>query len=192
MEPPSTRSITILNESGLRVDESLIRRGVDTALSQHGAPDREVAVLITTDVAVHELNRIHRGVDERTDVLTFAGGEFPHEPLGDICIAGSYARRQAEARGVSLDEEVAFLAIHGALHLCGLDDEDESARAEMVAQMNRAAEAAGLKPDHEWYSMLHSVGTTASWSSGSNNVDATTGSEIENRKSKIENSGGAQ
>ena len=66
-----------------------------------------------------------------------------------------YAERQAKKRRVSLSQELGFLAIHGALHLVGFDDETETDRAEMVRQMNLVAIDTGLKPDHEWASILH-------------------------------------
>ena len=63
--------------------------------------------------------------------------------------------RVAAARGVSLEQELAYLAIHGALHLLGYDDETENDRVRMVDEMNRVALSVGLKPDTEWASILH-------------------------------------
>lgn len=99
------------------------------------------------------LNRSFRNLDESTDVLTFPA-ENPML-LGDIAISIPYAERQAKARKVSLQQEVGYLAIHGALHLLGFEDESEDDRRVMVEQMNRAAVAAGLQPDHDWASLLH-------------------------------------
>lgn len=123
------------------------------ALEQHGHQGAEVCILLTSDDQVQELNRDFRGIDEPTDVLTFPSGE--PDPLGDVAIAVAYAERQAKVRGVTLDQELGYLAIHGALHLAGFDDETEEDRARMVAEMNRAAVAAGLPPDEEWASLLH-------------------------------------
>ena len=114
-----------------------------------------VSVLVCEESEIRELNRRFRKVDEATDVLTFPAGSFPGAPLGDIAIALPYAERQARARGVSLSQELGFLAIHGALHLVGYDDETESDRATMLAEMNRVAMAAGFAPDLEWSSILH-------------------------------------
>ena len=110
-------------------------------------------MLITEDEEIRSLNRLYRKVDEETDVLTFPADN----PLllGDIAISAPYAERQATARGVSLEQELAYLAIHGALHLAGFDDESDEDRLEMVAEMNRAAVAAGLPPDENWFSILH-------------------------------------
>jgi probable rRNA maturation factor len=160
MEPPSSHSIVIVNESGRRAPRALIARAVSSALDLHDRRGAVVVVLLTTDEAVQALNRKFRKVDETTDVLTFPGGEFQGAPLGDIAIAVSYAARQAKMRGVGTDQEIAYLAIHGALHLLGFDDETEKDRKAMVAQMNRAARAAGLKPDENWSSLLHHAGAS--------------------------------
>jgi rRNA maturation RNase YbeY len=159
MEPPSTRHIHILNESARRLRLEPLRRAIATVLSCHGSSGREVAVLLTTDEAIQELNRNHRHINEPTDVLTFPAGEFSHNLLGDIAIAVPYADRQAHARGVSLAQELGYLAIHGALHLVGFDDETESDRTQMVQEMNRMAGLSGFKPDENWASLLHEEAT---------------------------------
>jgi rRNA maturation RNase YbeY len=160
MEPPSTGKITIVNESGRRIRTSPLIKAAQTALSRHGM-DGEVCILLTDDAALAELNRRFRSLDEPTDVLTFPAGNSSivgSEPLlGDIAISVDYAERQAAARGVSLSQELGYLAIHGALHLAGFDDETESDRAEMMTEMNRVAQASGLKADPEWASILHGV-----------------------------------
>ena len=116
-------------------------------------------MLLTGDRQIRELNRTYRGVDETTDVLSFPSGDFPADDvertLGDVAISVEYADRQAAARGVSLTQELAFLTIHGALHLVGLDDETEPERARVVREMNEVAVEAGLKPDLDWASLLH-------------------------------------
>lgn len=156
MEPPSSASITILNESGKRLRLEPIRRAIRVALARHGRESRTVNVLLTSDEEIRSLNRRFRSIDEPTDVLTFPSGDFPLAPLGDIAIAVPYAGRQAAARKVPLGQELAYLAIHGALHLVGYDDEDEGDRLAMVAEMNAVAQEAGLKPDWDWHSLLHS------------------------------------
>lgn len=162
MEPPSSHAIAISNESGRRAPRTLIAHAVAATLALHGRPDEAVSILLGTDEAILELNRRFRGLDESTDVLTFPGDGFPGAPLGDIAIALPYAERQAHARGVSLSQELGYLAIHGTLHLLGFDDEEESDRVRMVGEMNRAAVSAGLKPDENWASLLHDLQGAAS------------------------------
>lgn len=153
MEPPSTRSIHITNETGRRIQLQPIRRAVSAALKRHGAEGATVSVLLTDDAAMRDLNSRFRGVDESTDVLSFP--TFENDPLGDIAIAVPYAEKQAQARGVALVQELGYLAIHGTLHLLGFDDEAEIDRAQMIQKMNEAAVDAGLTPDEGWHSILH-------------------------------------
>lgn len=99
-----------------------------------------------------------RGVDEATDVLTFPSDPEWPGMVGQIAISLDFAERGARVRRVTLSEETAFLALHGALHLAGWDDESEEERDAMVAEMNRIALLAGLKPDENWASQPHLTG----------------------------------
>ena len=155
MEPPSSYSIHILNETSGRLPVKAMRAAIEAALDQYAAPEGEVNVLVTDDATIQSLNLQFRGIDSPTDVLTFPGDEEPDSPLGEIAISLPYAKRQAIVRGVSLTQEICFLAIHGALHICGFDDESEPDRIAMVDAMNVVAVRAGLKPDLEWSSILH-------------------------------------
>ena len=155
MEPPSTHTITVLNESERVVRKAILARAMSDAFRRHGMPEARACLLLTSDERLRDLNSQFRGIDESTDVLTFPAGEFAGDQLGDVAISVPYAERQAKKRRVSLSQELGFLAIHGALHLVGFDDETETDRAEMVRQMNLVAIDTGLKPDHEWASILH-------------------------------------
>ena len=155
MEPPSTVRVVIINEFGRRLRLEPLRRAIRAALQRHGRERCVVNVLLTGDQEIRALNEKFRNVDEPTDVLTFPAGDAAGDLLGDIAISVPYGERQAAARGVSLGQELAYLSIHGALHLVGFDDENEKDRAAMVAEMNVVAVGAGFKPDHEWHSILH-------------------------------------
>jgi probable rRNA maturation factor len=155
MEPPSSSNISIRDETGRGIGHSTIERAIARTLELHQRSDATVDVLLTSDQGIQALNRQFRQMDEPTDVLSFPAGDMPMGPLGDIAISIDYAERQAQARGVGLEHELGYLAIHGALHLLGMDDEEVQDRAEMMAEMNRAAVAAGLPPDEQWHSLLH-------------------------------------
>lgn len=123
------------------------------------APKGDVSVLFTDDKQVRALNRCYRRVDSATDVLTFpAPAQFP-ESLGDIAISIDQARLQAKARRVRLLDEVAMLAIHGALHLSGYDDVKKSDREEMVRMMNKVAMKCDIATDDDWRSLPHGGGS---------------------------------
>lgn len=163
MEPPSPYSIPIHNEAGVRVRIRDLRRAIRATLSRHGMLPGTVSVLLTGNEQIQALNRDFRNLDEATDVLTFPASEGPEPPssrhrmIGDIAISIDYAKAQAAARGVDLNEEVAYLGIHGALHLCGFDDETDTERRHMQIAMAEMGEHLGLKPDPAWTSVLHAV-----------------------------------
>jgi probable rRNA maturation factor len=162
MEPPSPYSIPILNESPMPVKQSLLRRAIRATLSHHGMAAGTVSVLITTNTRIQELNREFRSIDHPTDVLTFPATPTParssrmRRMIGDIAISAEYAAAQAAVRGVSLDDEAAYLGIHGALHLCGFDDETEADQKRMQAAMAEIGQIVGLVPEEAWVSLLHS------------------------------------
>ena len=94
----------------------------------------EASLTLTTDAAIHALNKQFRKKDRPTDVLAFAQREAPSahaELLGDIVISVETARRQAK-RG--LPAELLHLASHGLCHLLGYDHRDDAEEAAMNAR----------------------------------------------------------
>lgn len=83
------------------------------------------SIIFVDDKKIQEINRDFRKIDRVTDVISFALCDDPEneltDELGDIFIDLSQAFRQAEEYGHSVEREVAFLAVHGYLHLCGYD-----------------------------------------------------------------------
>ena len=89
-----------------------------------------VTVAFVSDAAIRKLNLNFRGKDKTTDVLSFPvepeDFETGDEPmLGDIIISLAQAARQAQENGLTLDEEIAQLILHGVLHLLGHDHETD-------------------------------------------------------------------
>jgi probable rRNA maturation factor len=91
----------------------------------------ELSILFVNDSRMRALNRLHRGVDRTTDVISFPQFDgFPSPPgsgsefmLGDIVINLHKAERQAKEYGVPFYDELKRLLIHGLLHLLGYDHE---------------------------------------------------------------------
>lgn len=130
-------------------DHTWIRRCLERIYPLLGCADEsEACVVLTDDQEIQELNATWRDLDEPTDVLSFAyqdpsdGFTLPHL-LGDIIISVDTARRYAqEAQHAewigsehtpvspwTFQHELAFLIVHGFLHLLGFDhieEEDEA------------------------------------------------------------------
>ncbi len=122
--------------------------------------DYEVSVALVSDADMQRLNSQYRGKDEPTDVLSFSMTDADETPdssgsemmvhdgdatlLGDVVISLETAVRQAEDYRHSLEREVAYLFVHGLLHLLGHDHEDGEARANMRRLEEAAMSAVGL------------------------------------------------
>ena len=93
-------------------------------------------VIIVDNEKIKELNREYRGIDNYTDVISFALEDFPDVKtevrlLGDIYISLPKIKEQSENYGHSFLREFAFLSIHGLLHLLGYDHMNEEDEKEM-------------------------------------------------------------
>lgn len=96
-------------------------------------------IIMVDEKEIQELNKMYRGIDKKTDVITFAledGDDFRNPELrvlGDIYISIPVAYEQAEIYGHSRIREICFLATHGILHLLGYDHMDEIEEKEMFS-----------------------------------------------------------
>jgi probable rRNA maturation factor len=83
-----------------------------------------------SDRKMQELNKMFRGKNSTTDVLSFPfeADEFEtgEQSLGDIVISLEQAARQAEENKMDFDAEIKQLILHGILHLCGYDHETDN------------------------------------------------------------------
>ena len=118
---------------------------------RYGA-DVEMSLMFVDEKTIAELNVRFLGGDGPTDVLSFPldeelppggrqpdqGGRGPGSPsdpgdppalLGDVIVCPTVAGRQALEHGVSADDEIALLVVHGVLHLLDYDhvEPDETA-----------------------------------------------------------------
>ena len=135
--------------------QSVLRRTAD--LLELG-PDVEISVLLVDNETIRTLNRDYRDKDAATDVLSFPmEEELPDETapqiiggptermLGDLVISVERAVEQAAEYGHAVERELAFLTVHGLLHLLGYDHErGPDAEAEMQAEEKRILSILGI------------------------------------------------
>ena len=99
----------------------------------------DLSMLICDDSFIRGLNRQYRDRDEATDVLSFEQGDSYRDPdgaerflAGDIVISLDALGRNAEEFGITRDEELRRLIVHGILHLSGMDHEDNDPSLPML------------------------------------------------------------
>ena len=122
---------------------------VEVLLAEGTDPRSELGLVITDQEKIRELNLVHLGEDEPTDVLSFPmlpesgdeaeSGTFIVPPdgiahLGEVIISCPQAVIQAEERGHSVPKEVATLVIHGVLHILGYDHDEPERERRMRAR----------------------------------------------------------
>jgi probable rRNA maturation factor len=125
--------------------EALAVRAAQAALA--GAERQgEVAVLLTSDDVLAELNGRFRGKAGPTNVLSFPAPEAVRPHLGDIAVACGVCRREAAEQGKRLEHHLMHLVAHGVLHLVGYDHENDS-EAEVMEALERRVLAGLGAPD---------------------------------------------
>lgn len=106
------------------IHDELLARAVRTVLSSEGVREARLSIAVFGDEPMRAMNREHLGHDSPTDVIAFPLWE-PGEPVvGDVYLGVEQARRQAADEGVSLEEELVRLVVHGTLHVLGWDHPD--------------------------------------------------------------------
>lgn len=118
----------------------------------------ECAITFVDNARIQEINRLYRDKDMPTDVISFAlddakedevmleqviNSSYAHH-LGDIIISIDKVDEQAKEYGHSFERELAFLAVHGFLHLNGYDHMTETDEQEMFALQHTILNDFGL------------------------------------------------
>lgn len=81
----------------------------------------ELVVVFVDAPEIKALNQQYRGKNYATDVLSFEAGE--PGVMGELVLCPQVLRRQAEDTGLTYNEELGYMIVHGALHLLGYDHE---------------------------------------------------------------------
>ena len=120
--------IEIFNETKENLDEYIdtIKKVLVHGLDKLKVGDVTFNIIFVNNDYIHKLNKEYRNIDRETDVITFAlEDDKTFNPdiriLGDVYISIDKAKSQSVEYGHSLLRELAFLAVHGMLHLLGYD-----------------------------------------------------------------------
>jgi probable rRNA maturation factor len=146
--------------------ENLFRSAAEAAVAESAFPQLtwseravELSIRLTSDDEVKALNARWRGKDKPTNVLSFpqcdadelhhVAAAGPEVMLGDIVLARGVCEREAEERGVSLEEHATHLLVHGTLHLLGYDHQDDGSADDMESREVRALGRLGISDPYE-------------------------------------------
>ena len=112
-----------------------------------------VSVNCISDAKMKKLNKVYRGKNSTTDVLSFGGSGtklgisffkkllpslVPDPDFGDIFISPSYVKKNAKKQGILFKEEMLRMVAHGMLHLMGYDHASLAQEKKMFALQERA------------------------------------------------------
>ena len=131
-----------VTDGGVRIP--LARRRVAeiarAVLRAESVEDAQLSISFVANTRIAALNRRHLGHRGATDVISFAfASPTTDAPIaGDVYIAPGVARRNAIDNGISLQEELTRLVVHGVLHTLGYDHPNDAER--MASRMWRRQE----------------------------------------------------
>jgi probable rRNA maturation factor len=129
--------------AGAGLGDAMLARAARAAFAA-ASPGRggayHVTLALTDDAEMRVLNRMWRGKDVPTNVLSFPADDAIAGPgfVGDVVLAYETAQKEAREQDIKLADHVSHLVVHGVLHLLGFDHGDD-AEAERMEDVERRA-----------------------------------------------------
>lgn len=122
--------IEINNRTKSKIDLKRVKAVAEKFASVYKiSPKKELSIAFVGGQEMKKINRIYRGLDKTTDILSFSGesGDF-----GELLIDYGQIKKQAAEFKVSVQKELIFILVHGLFHLLGYSDETEAKRLKMI------------------------------------------------------------
>jgi rRNA maturation RNase YbeY len=119
------------------LDARRVTRWIKAVAAEYGFGVGNINYVFCSDERELEVNRQFLGHDYYTDVITF-DYSTASTLNGDIFISLDTVRSNAEMVGVSFDDELHRILIHGVLHLTGQGDKTPETKVQMTDKENRA------------------------------------------------------
>ncbi len=130
----STTEFEIEINDAMRLSNALharIKTAIRLAAGERRCHRGQMGVAIVDDQSIHEINQRHLGHDYPTDVISFGYTLQPPLVEGEMVVSLETARKQADQLGWSVESELLLYIVHGALHICGMDDLQQEQRLAM-------------------------------------------------------------
>jgi rRNA maturation RNase YbeY len=116
--------IPIQNRNGFKT-------GIFKVFIIEGYTLKYLSYIFCSDIYLLELNKKYLKHNFYTDILTFLISEKDQPIESEIYISVDRVKENAEFFNVPYQNELLRVMIHGALHLCGYDDQTEKAKKQM-------------------------------------------------------------
>ncbi|REK10901.1 MAG: rRNA maturation RNase YbeY [Planctomycetota bacterium] len=133
-------------QQALAFDAARLKSAVASVLGDAGYDEGAISIAIVDDDEIHELNRRYLSHDYATDVLSFVLEQEAGRIEGEIIASADTAARCAGEFGWAAEDELLLYVVHGALHLAGHDDADDTPRAAMREAERRYLAGFGVAP----------------------------------------------
>lgn len=114
-----------------------INRWIKKTAAEYGKKTGDIAYIFCSDNRILEVNKQFLQHDYFTDIITFDYSDG-HIISGDIFISVDTVKSNAVEFGVTFEQELLRILIHGVLHLCGQDDKTPELRLAMTQKENIA------------------------------------------------------
>ncbi len=113
----------------VKVDRRRLRQTANKIIRELGCRDKEISLALVDNDQIREINRQYLNRDYPTNVIAFSQlegdfGDLNPTLLGDVVISVERAAGDGPDGGLTLDDELDFLFIHGLLHLLGYEHEN--------------------------------------------------------------------
>jgi rRNA maturation RNase YbeY len=122
-----------------KLEKLKINRWIKGIAAEYGKKTGEIAYIFCNDDRILDVNKQYLQHDYYTDIITFDYSEGSIIS-GDIFISIDTVKSNAKEFGVTFEQELLRILIHGILHLCGQDDKTTELREQMTQKENRALE----------------------------------------------------
>jgi len=120
------------DESG-KHSEGLIKKIAIEVLYGENKVLNSLSIILSDDKLLQQLNSDSLGIDEPTDVLAYDLSEESSDKIeGEIYISLDRVDIQATEHSVEPETELLRLIVHGILHLCGMDHDNDVSLKEMI------------------------------------------------------------
>lgn len=125
-------NLNFVNQSQVRMPRKWIQQCADLIAKELKLEAKELTIVFLDPPVARKINFQYRKKNYATDILSFSS-DSPEE-LGELVICPQVLQKQAQEHELRFKAELAYMLIHGVLHLLGHDHEKSSKEA---AQMFR-------------------------------------------------------